>query len=154
MQECSQCSTPTNNPKFCCKSCSAKFNNKANPKRKIQRVCSRCDQKCKHWKTLLCSKHHEEYIQKRAAFCETKTLEEYRRGEKTNKFSGVRGLARTKFKHLLLLPCKCGYSKHVEICHKRPISDFPLTTLISEVNHPDNIVQLCRNCHWELDHHI
>jgi len=45
----------------------------------------------------------------------------------------------------------CGYSKHVDVCHLHPISDFPLTCTISEVNALSNLVTLCKNHHWEFD---
>ena len=48
--------------------------------------------------------------------------------------------------------CKCGYDKHIEICHIRPISDFPPETFLSEVNDISNLIALCPNCHWEHDH--
>jgi hypothetical protein len=51
--------------------------------------------------------------------------------------------------------CKlCGYSKFVERCHKLPVRSFPNTALLREINHPDNLVSLCPNCHWEFDHHL
>lgn len=65
----------------------------------------------------------------------------------------VREMNRSWNKSLMLLPCaNCGYSKHVELCHKKPITDFLESTTLGEVNHPLNVVQLCRNCHWEFDH--
>lgn len=39
----------------------------------------------------------------------------------------------------------------MEICHIKPISEFSDDTLIAIINHPDNIVILCPNCHWEFD---
>lgn len=39
---CLQCNKTTNNPKFCSKSCAAKFNNVKYPKRTTTRLCSRC----------------------------------------------------------------------------------------------------------------
>ena len=45
-------------------------------------------------------------------------------------------------------------SKHVELCHIKPIASFKDSALLSEVNSKNNIVQLCPNCHWELDHGI
>jgi predicted restriction endonuclease len=46
----------------------------------------------------------------------------------------------------------CGYGKFIEICHIRPIQDFPEDTPISVVNDLRNLIALCPNCHWELDH--
>jgi len=68
-------------------------------------------------------------------------------------FNVVRGRARNAMKHIT--ECQvCGYSKHVEVCHIKPISDFDNTTLISEINHESNLYILCPNCHWEFDHGI
>jgi hypothetical protein len=41
--------------------------------------------------------------------------------------------------------------KHVEICHRKAISEFPKDTLIIEVNNRNNVLFLCPNCHWEFD---
>ena len=46
---------------------------------------------------------------------------------------------------------KCGYSVHVEVCHKKSISSFKATALISEINDPTNLFVLCRNHHKEFD---
>jgi RNA polymerase subunit RPABC4/transcription elongation factor Spt4 len=45
----------------------------------------------------------------------------------------------------------CGYNKHVEVCHIKPVKSFPLDTLISTINERSNLKILCPNCHWELD---
>jgi hypothetical protein len=46
----------------------------------------------------------------------------------------------------------CGYSRHAEACHLRPVADFLATATVAEINAIDNIVMLCPNCHWEFDH--
>jgi hypothetical protein len=46
---------------------------------------------------------------------------------------------------------KCGYDKHVEICHIKPVAEFPLEALIKEINSPSNLIYFCPNCHWEFD---
>ena len=45
----------------------------------------------------------------------------------------------------------CGYDKHVELAHIKPVSSFDVNTLISVVNSEENVIQLCPNCHWEFD---
>lgn len=45
----------------------------------------------------------------------------------------------------------CGYDKHVEIAHKRAVSNFPQETKIEEINSVDNLIALCPNHHWEFD---
>jgi hypothetical protein len=53
------------------------------------------------------------------------------------------------------LQCQiCGYSKAVDVCHKRPVSDFPDDAPVKEINHIDNLTCLCKNHHWELDHNL
>lgn len=46
---------------------------------------------------------------------------------------------------------KCGYDKHIEICHIKPVSQFSLESTIKEVNDTNNLILLCPNCHWEFD---
>lgn len=51
--------------------------------------------------------------------------------------------------------CKvCGYDKHVEICHIKAIADFPPEAKLKEVNDLTNLIGLCPNHHWELDHEL
>lgn len=87
------------------------------------------------------------------------TLGEYL-GEHTcykdcNKYTAVRSLGYAKNKKLQKLPCqKCGYDRHVDICHIKPVSSFSLNDLLDDIHHPSNILVLCRNCHWEFDHQM
>lgn len=46
----------------------------------------------------------------------------------------------------------CGYDKFVQCCHIKAVAKFPRDTLVAVVNHPENLVLLCPNCHWEFDH--
>jgi hypothetical protein len=49
--------------------------------------------------------------------------------------------------------CKvCSYNKHVQVCHIKAINTFPKTALVGEVNAQSNLILLCPNHHWELDH--
>lgn len=48
----------------------------------------------------------------------------------------------------------CGYDKHTPICHIKPVSEFPDNTLIGEINALENLIALCPNHHWELDHGV
>jgi hypothetical protein len=73
-----------------------------------------------------------------------------------NKFDSVRGHARKMYlKSDKPKVCvKCGYDKHFEVCHIHPISQFPDTATIADVNDLNNIVALCPNCHWEYDNKL
>lgn len=67
----------------------------------------------------------------------------------------VRTMARYYNRHLAVNGCmNCGYSLHVEFCHIKAISEWPDDTLIAIVNAEENILCLCRNCHWELHHDL
>ena len=46
---------------------------------------------------------------------------------------------------------RCGYSLFVDICHIRPVADFPKTAILAEVNDPANLIYFCPNCHHEFD---
>jgi len=106
---------------------------------------------------LLCEPHYREYKDSHR-FTEV--------GEYRNKLSvkdkhpswanaHIRGFARSWLKHLTVLPCKnCGYSKHVELCHIKPVASYPDTATLSEINDESNVIQLCRNCHWEFDNNL
>lgn len=151
INQCLNCNVSTSNPKFCCRSCSASYNNKLTPKRHLIKKCKHCNSTtigtkytyCNHcWKT---------------AISPTKdmTLKEaiYINVHKASAFGIVRSRARSLAKLLGWVQCvRCGYDKHIEIAHIHPISEFPEHTLISVINDPSNLIALCPNCHWEFDH--
>lgn len=85
------------------------------------------------------------------------TLDDFRKRDSVKhpawKDAQIREMARRLHRHLLKLPCaNCGYAKHVELAHTPPLSSYAGTTTVAEANR--RVVQLCRNCHWELDHGI
>jgi hypothetical protein len=113
---------------FCSRSCSAKFNNKGRQRNRPKKTLTIGEM---HSRTSLSGKHS------------------------SWKNVSIRNLCRSWNKNLQNLPCqKCGYSKHTEFCHIKAISEFEKDTQLSVVNHPDNILVLCRNCHWEFDNKI
>lgn len=48
----------------------------------------------------------------------------------------------------------CGYDKHTEVCHIKSVSSFDGNATLAEINHIDNLVALCPNCHWEYDNDL
>lgn len=46
----------------------------------------------------------------------------------------------------------CPFNFGLQVCHIKSIKDFDEDTPINVVNHPDNLVILCPNCHWLQDH--
>jgi 5-methylcytosine-specific restriction endonuclease McrA len=71
-----------------------------------------------------------------------------------NRFAAITSNARMITRDRRKICTNCGYSKHVETCHIKAISSFPLDTLVGTINAPENLVLLCPNCHWEFDHGI
>ncbi len=74
-------------------------------------------------------------------------------GEGSNRFRKIRSNARNKMVHSdVEQSCLiCGYSKHVEVAHKKSITSFSMDSLVSEVNDMTNLCYLCPNHHWEHD---
>lgn len=157
VNNCHHCGKETTNPKYCSKSCAAKETNKK-PKRKLKKKCSQCDSLVRNYRSNLCEYHYQQYLLSKRESLENLTLSDYTNRDclkdlhPSSKFAHIRGLCRSWNKDKSKLSCyNCGYSKHVELAHIRPLSSFSPTALIKEVNSPNNIVQLCPNCHWEFD---
>lgn len=142
---CPACGALTINPKYCSTSCAARISNWIKPRRKKR------EHPCKHCgaavtgRNSLCVPCHG------ANSIDTKTIAQVamKMGKAAAKFAPIRARAR----QLHITPnaaCeRCGYSKHVEVCHIKAIADFDITTLVSDVNARTNITLLCPNCHWE-----
>ena len=130
-------------------------------KRKRKTLCKRCSNITKSYRHTLCEFHHQQYIETRFDYIKELTLGDYWTKKSlvnlhpSSKNAHIRGLARSWFKDLTLKPChNCGYSKHVELCHIKPINEFLSTNFIKDVNNRNNIIQLCPNCHWEFDNNL
>lgn len=152
MIPCQFCQKETSNPKFCSIKCASQFNNK-----KKVRVCQVCNE------PIGIGFSNKKYCDD----CRTKNSTNYRDWSKVTiaehfgklktfqAHARIRSLARAKFikEKPEIKSCEhCGYNKHYEICHKKAISDFDKnTTSISTVNHVDNLIALCPNCHYEFD---
>ncbi len=144
---CTACGGPTSNPKFCSRSCAARFNNRAFPKRaRKDFFCGNCGAPARYRRKFCdaCSPKNGADWSKRTLSFARRFLDYHAR---------IRQLARkTYYGSGRPLRCvNCGYSKHLEICHKKPIQDFPEDAPIAVVNAIDNLVALCPNCHWEFD---
>ncbi len=152
MNHCKNCATPTNNPKFCSRSCSAILNNKV-PKRKrtsSKYNCVSCQRPIiygrKYCPSPNCQPNYVDWSKV--------TITDIQSKAKYQASASLRGLARRAYAHSgQAKTCSiCEYDIHTDICHIRAISDFPPETPVSEVNTISNLVALCRNHHWELDH--
>jgi len=149
--KCLLCNKETTNPKFCSRSCAATFSNKFSiaPKRKKTNKCVLCG-------TLIYSNLKYCKTCKPRVILNDLTLEEAEYTgshlHRSSVYAKVRTRAKVVCKNWKKICAQCGYVKHVEVCHKKAINSFPKTTLISEINSPENLILLCPNCHWEYDH--
>lgn len=148
MPDCIRCGKATCNPKYCSRNCAATHLNKLHARRRPTNFCVGCGKgirkRCRH-----CGKC-------RAAgfFYPGKTLADITGRAKYQIHGEIRDNARRVYrKSGRPRSCLvCGYSKHVDICHRRGIATFSPTTLVVDINHLDNLVALCKNHHWEFDH--
>ena len=72
--------------------------------------------------------------------------------QKYAKYSYIRYYARVIAKELEWECCKyCGYDRHFEVAHIKPISSYSPDTTLGVINDPSNLIPLCPNCHYECD---
>jgi hypothetical protein len=148
----------TKNKNFCSRTCSTSYyRSSLMPNPPIDRICTKCK------KTFNRTPQHKSKVRCYDCVYTTQSNDTLTLGELKSRLSNkgvhpswlnaqVRNHARRKHKHLLSAPCRCGYATHVELCHIKAISLFPDFSTIGEINNESNVVQLCRNCHWEFDH--
>lgn len=146
MNKCLKCQTETNNKKFCSRSCANSYNNKLHPKRKKKiKICRDCSNPTHSPRSIFCHLHTRDISSKTLAQV---TTNDYG----SNKYAKIRANCESVNKNLKQQSCiKCGYDKHVHLCHVKAIASFTQNTLISEINSAKNVAPLCPNCHWEHD---
>ena len=126
--------------KFCNNSCAAIFNNKRKPKKTPKPRRAKPDKREK-WDIFMTQTKGQLFDRRRNWQSARSTIRKY--------------ATLIYFEVNEERICKaCGYSHYIEVCHIRPVSEFPRETLISEINDISNLVGLCPNCHWEFDHGI
>ena len=149
MTACPVCGRETRNPKFCSRSCAAKQNNVLVPKRRPAGSCFRCGRPVPR-RHKYCPDHRSNKPLDRS-----QPIRAVADGSDhpARRHARLRQDARRHYLAARPYRCvRCGYDKHIEVCHKRPLTSFPLDAPISVVNSLDNLVGLCPNCHWEFDH--
>lgn len=137
---------------FCNQSCAAIYNNKVSIKKERKNKCKTCQEPiCSGYTYCTLCYNHKHYLDNKTILEATKN-----KGRYASRFSGIRNNARSVYKYNNLpRKCKCcGYDKHIEVCHIKDIASFPESTLVKEVNDIKNLVGLCKNHHWELDHNL
>jgi len=147
--KCLSCGEKTKNPKYCSSSCAAKINNGLFPKRP-KRKCLRCGtpttSKTHYCQKCLSLNKIEEYSEK--------TIDDFQSTYARHKYQQIRNHAhRIAHHHNLTKNCPfCDYENHFHLCHIKDISKFPKDTKLKVVNDLKNLIFLCPNHHWDLDH--
>lgn len=140
---------------FCSRSCAAKYSNTRFPKRKSIHTSGSCG--CggqKDYKSKTC---HECFVKAVHLRVGKKTIGKVLgTGASRAKHNQVRYLARRTMELSgQMKKCNyCDFTDVVEVCHRKAISSFALTDLISTVNSIDNLIYLCPNHHALLDRGI
>lgn len=157
-KKCKQCKkaikrTPSElkkiNNSFCSQSCAGTYNGKKFPKRKPTLLCKKCGKRTTA-KNKMCKSCFS--LQKTTDFGEMK-IQDFKSTYARHKYQNVRNHAHriAKYYNIDKKCYLCGYDKHTDLCHKKPISDFHADTKLKIVNDPLNLVFLCKNHHWEID---
>ncbi len=150
MTACPVCGRETKNPKFCSHSCAAKQNNRLAPKRKLGGRCSVCSLPIP-LRAKYCAEHKPNKPLDRTQ--PISALFQGRQRHPMYRLNRLRADARRQYHAACPYCCVCcGYDKHIDVCHKRPLASFPEDTPIAVVNSLENLAGLCPTCHWEFDH--
>ncbi len=152
---CPVCRTDTSNPKYCSNSCAAVVNNtlprnRMKPKLKVCTVCNNAVEKY----SKKCQKCKLKTRKQQINAFGKKIISEFHSTYARHRYQKIRHHAhRVAAFHGLEKKCtECGYTLHVELCHKKPISQFSKNTRLHIVNSICNLLYLCRTHHWELEH--
>ena len=142
--------------KFCGHTCSAR---QSNANRFEPWKCKRCGKTEGRLTkgSKLCGACQTEFRSDRTILRSTMTAGEarlrYAKHGKANSNTLIRMRARTTLLRRGACKCMfCGYSHHVEVAHIRAVAGFHNSAMIAEINHIENLLALCPNCHWEFDH--
>ena len=134
--------------KFCSRSCAASYNNggAVAPKKKAKpRVCAGCGTEVamglSDGTRLLCPSCAESFARR---------LPSLTRDEASG--ADIRRHVRHVLSARPRLCAHCGYARHVETVHLRPIADFPSDATLAAIDNPANLAYLCPNHRWEYEH--
>ena len=136
---------------FCSHSCAAKWNNRKYPKRNKQ--LHRCV-KCGKQTTRECEScmpcFQKERIEQYGNLKVGNFKSEYAR----HKYQRIRQHAHriARLSKIKKICSVCGYTLNVQLCHRIAIASFPKDALLKDVNAASNLVFLCGNHHWEIEH--
>ena len=146
---CAGCGVATENPRFCSRTCAARVTNVETVKRKrAPPVLCECGETAAR-RRQKCSKCIAEERERSRAHSLGAVQ---RKQDGPWRHATVRTHCRQRNAHRPRACQNCGYDKHVEFCHIKPICTFDASALLADVNAESNVAILCRNCHWEMDH--
>jgi hypothetical protein len=152
--------------RFCTRSCAAVYNNKSSPKRpsKSNKTKVRKSQPfsiCQSCGIQVANSINKKGLHNLRKFCDACSGSKIHTRTKGEIFS-TRANWQSARSSIRNHACKqyqgspgcdvCGYERYTEVCHLRPVADFPDSATLGEINHPNNLTRLCPNHHWELDH--
>ena len=135
---------------YCSQKCANSSQERMKTYRKKTKICKTCNDLIYSDRTYCPTCFKNRIDLKRIEDIATKT------GNKCSQHSYLRSLARQSLKKSgRIFECQfCKYSKYLECAHIKPVSSFPMNTLVSVVNNLSNLVWLCPNCHKEHDESI
>lgn len=145
------------NTQCCSHTCASSLRVQVHIKKIPQRVCRACHVTFKSASRAFCNtcieSKRSRYKKFNYRLPSEMCLKDVIKREGANRYDIIRFWARNSILNIEQAKCeKCGYSKHVEVAHKKAISKYPEDSSIATVNSRDNIMLLCPNCHWEFDH--
>lgn len=113
--------------------------------------CLKCNNTCKNSRSNLCNTCYSSQLAD--DYGQSHRISDFVQLQSRHRFQAVRNHAKRVMNssNMKKVCCICGYDKHVEIAHLKPIHSFPKESLLSEVNDASNLMYLCPNCHWEQD---
>ena len=127
--------------KYCNRSCAASFNNQRPKRTRKTKACSKCFSP--FWSENKSRKWCDDCQLKQQQYLATRTKADVSR----------QAICKYARESITIVKCQqCGYDKFVDVSHIKAVKDFPNSALLSEINHPSNLLCLCPNHHHEYDY--
>jgi len=122
-----------NNNSFCSISCATTYNNKTRSIIKFpkNRICKKCGKIFYKSKKQYCENCKiDQKFEEQTVYNVVNKWIKSKNPSSANKFSSIRNHARKAYINTNSKCVRCGYNKHVNICHIKPIKDFDPNTKI------------------------
>lgn len=142
--------------KFCNNSCAASYNNPFVDRAIFSHEEQLEKQRLRRRKTPRCKECNKELSVRYRHLCDDCLTAYFTRSSARTKGEVGRGAITSHARHSIngrpKVCARCGWNHFVQVAHIQPISSFPLTATLAEINAPGNLQYLCPNCHWDYDH--